>query len=151
MSWFVLPSKRSPAVAEEIATAVYTQLSRLFNEWRTDPDRLAVALSAWCLAGYPGPSAIDEVASGYPGPTGYISDDQARAYIDKALRGRHARVLRLRGEGLLLGLEALATDAEFARLHQVREESAIIECRELTPSERVERLATVQEREADRA
>lgn len=150
MSWFVLPNKRSPAVAEEIATAVYTQLSRLFNEWREDPDKLAVALSAWCLAGYPGENAIEQVASGYPEPTGYISDDQARALIEKALRGRHSRVLRARGEGLLLGLEALATDAEFARLHQVREESAVIECRELTPAERVQRLAAVQGMEAGR-
>lgn len=115
--------------------AVFQTLRRLLSTWRDDPERLAVAVRAYEMLGYW--AAAWEVALGHGPEVRSISDDEAHALIEGALYRRNRRVLRNRAEGLILALRATAEDAEAWRLHQVREDVCVIECRELPIEERL--------------
>lgn len=151
MSWDVLPEPRSPRVQDHppregsrivhgASTSVFMMIRRLMREWRDDPDKLAIALATWTLAGYPGANAIDEIALGYRREDELLSDDEARDLIERALHRRNKKILRHRAEGVLMCLEELAVDAEEAEHHRLQEDACVIECRELSPDERAERL-----------
>lgn len=142
MSWHVLPSKRSPRVADDIAVDVFMQTRRLLVQWREDPERLAAACACYALQGYSDQSLLWDVASGDPDlGAKSITDDEALIFITVCLRRRNPRLLRARAEGLLMGLEALAQDASDAQRHDARVQSCIIECRQLELTERLAKLA----------
>lgn len=141
MSYGVLPKKRSPGVVDDAKTDVFMQLRRMLSSWRSDPDRLAVAVACWALVGLASQWLVDEVSSADPHTgIGGVSREEAREMIEKALLRRNRRVLRLRAEGLLMALEFSAVQAEKSILHDVQVDSCVIECRELSLDERIERL-----------
>lgn len=115
------------------STEVHIALCRLLSLWGDDPDKLAVAARAWLLAGYA------EQWAGYE-----VDAVDGHERIAKALYRRNRRVLRNRAEGLLLALEAEAADANRARLHDVQERAAVIECRRLPLEERIARLRELE-------
>jgi hypothetical protein len=124
-------------------TEVFTALGYLLAAWRDDPDRLAVAVTAyekagWHMAAYEVGSTCG--AAGKP----YIKEADAQALINAALYRRNKRLLRHRADGLLMAVEAFAGSFEAMRLHDVRVESAVIECRELPLEERLEKLREME-------
>jgi hypothetical protein len=130
--------RRARLNATETDVKVFVVLGRLLAEWRDDPERLAVAVYAYenvlgyCYAG-------DEIEYGHPNAP-MIPREEARRLRDQALYRRNRRVLRARAEGLVLALQSLAEAADAWRLHETQVESAVIECRQLSIEERLERL-----------
>jgi hypothetical protein len=137
MSWASRDPRMHRLVSKEIAVDVYMAVRRLISEWRDDPDRLAVAVTAYEGLGYH--YAHEEISGGW------VSRDQALEIVNAALRGRPKRILRARAMGLVMGLASLAADAERARLHDVQVGACVIECRQLSIDERVAKLRASDE------
>lgn len=143
MSFDALPRPLSPLPVErdtELHTQVFTGLCHLLSGWRDDPDKLAAACAAWSLFGYPACNLAFEVASGYPHPTGYITEGEALKLVESALHGRRRERLRARGWGVLQTLIEFAPAFERDRLHSAQKEGHVIDCRVLPIEERIERL-----------
>lgn len=151
MSWSVLPRKRKsiearPAIDSEIhhdsKVSLFCEVSRLLSLWRDDPERLAVMMGVWTLMGCSAHNAAYDVGTsgaygdGHEG-TPPLTDDQARALIERALHRRNARVLRNRAEGALMVLEELAQIAEAYRKHQLQVGIGVRTCRLYEPGERL--------------
>lgn len=131
-------------VRQAARTDVFMALRRVMAAWREDPERLAVAVTAYEMLGY-NMAAFeieypDRHGHGRTSPDQIWSHDRAIEVVHSALHRRNRRVLRARAYGLLMALDELAVDAEFARLHRVQADSAVIECRVLSIDERIERL-----------
>lgn len=130
-----LPAARSPRIPDDppregsrvrhgLATSVYTQFERLAALWKNDDDRLALLLAVWTLAGYP--------AFNFD----YVPEKRIRSVLYRRNRAK----LRHQAEGALMVLEALAQDAEEMDLLRRQMESHVVECRELSLDERINRL-----------
>lgn len=157
MSWDVLPATRSPKVNDRSpitmlgdgnagvrhsnSTSVFCEIQKLLKLWRHDPDRLALALAIWSLAGYPGRNAVDDVSGGdLELGIKSIPRDDAWRLCEEALHRRNKNRLRQRAEGALIVLEEIAQMSEAMRLHDLQQDVAIIECRVLTSEERLAKL-----------
>lgn len=125
---------RDPRLRGGVET--HQALCRLLRRWCDDPDRLAVALAAWSLAGYNPAFAVDEVAMTH----GDTQAGWAWDRCDAALFRRERRLLRARAEGLLLALSETGAGFEFERLHAAQVEAHVRECREVDMPERLARL-----------
>jgi hypothetical protein len=121
-----------------ISVEVFCELRRLMAAWREDPDRLAVAVTAYEGLGYT--MAAFEIEHGAEYPSEHWDDERCHQAIARALRGRSKQLLRAQARGLVLGLVAIGPDARRARLHDVRAGAYVIECRELSTQERLDRL-----------
>jgi hypothetical protein len=114
-------------------TDVFMIVRRLINEWADDSDMLAVV--AWAyerVLGYDC-AAFEIRREG-------LRHDDALDLVNRALYRRNRRTLQHRAEGLVLALRSVASDVEAARLHRVRLDVAVIECRELSIEERLAKL-----------
>lgn len=139
-----LPRPISPRIKEEgLKVDIFTELDRMIGEVRDDPDRLSTALAAWCRLGYPPGNwdvGLERQVNGQSWDREF-----ARQKAADALRGRPRKVLTARADGLILGLICLATEARAHRAHEVRVESAVIECRVLSIDERIAKLRSMDQ------
>lgn len=143
---------------ERLQTEVYMALRQLLGLWADDPDRLAVAVYAYCWLGY-NPvgegvaSAVNEISyrehldkSPWPhfNPP-HMDDSEGWDRAEAALRGKQHYDLRNRAKGLLYALEITAPGHEFAKLHEIQVDAAVIECRRLPIEERIAQLRAREE------
>lgn len=146
---------------ERLKTEVFMTLRHLLGRWADDYDRLAVAVYAFCWLGYN--PVGDEVASAcneisfrkycdeHPdswdahSKAPYMTDSEGWGRVEVALRGKQERDLRNRAKGLLYALEVTAPGHEFAVLHKIQVEAAVIECRNLPIEERIAKLRSMEE------
>lgn len=158
MSYAVLPGPLSPCPVKrdtEHYTQVFTALCHLTSVWRDDPERLAMALAAGSLFGFPAENFSMDVAKGDPRLEQWLTQDQALELMEKALFRKNAKVLRAKAYGLLMVLVEFAPAVERDRLHAVQVESCVIECRALPVEERLAMLRQLDahpmaaERESD--
>lgn len=141
MSWVGRDWRFHRLVSRDDSVYVFMLLRKLLPLWREDPDKLAVAITAYELLGYS--PAAEEIRDGELPDGSFVepwSRERAQEAYQGALRGRHRRTLRARAYGLVMGLVELAPAAERDRLHKVRVECHVIECRVLSTEERGERL-----------
>lgn len=122
---------------EDRRTDVFMMLCNLMSWWRDDPDRLAVAVTAYEALGYGMPSF--EVASARELPEGgwteNLSQDWASELVTTALRGRPKRILRARAYGLVLALIDFAPLVEETIKHRRGVEFGSIDCHQRTIEE----------------
>src|ERR1700723_1105328 len=97
-------------------TDVFCALCRLIRMWRDDPDKLAVAVTAYELGGWY--QASYQIFD--------FSDDEAHDIIKRALRNRHKTRLHHLAEGMLMALNTTAEAFRFQELHGIQVDAAVI-------------------------
>lgn len=140
------PRPRSPRYSDEVSTEIMQCLEGLALKYREDPEKLSTVLAAFARMGFPPMNWDMGMAYGGaffdPGIESVESwsAEKCLAVGQAAMRGRRRVVLTARADGLLTGLEAYAKAILTERLHRVRLDAHIIDCRELSINERIERL-----------
>jgi hypothetical protein len=129
-------------------------LEGLAYRFREDPVKLSAVLAAFARADFSllnwdmgmeyGGGSMDPVAQTEMHARFETGDKSTRWPLQRcmevaraAMRGRRRSVLTARADGMLWALEVVAVEVVENRLHHAQVERHVIECRELSPEERI--------------